>query len=180
MKKIILTFGTIAGLVCIALMYIKMPRDGQFNFEDSSQIWGYGSMIIALSTIFFAVKQYRDKYGGGTIKFGKAFMIGLGISLIATLIYIITWEIYMHNVAPDFFDQYIAYMQETKVSSGLSPAEVNAEMAPMIGLMESCKENALIRMGMTSIEILPVGLLLSLISALVFGVFLKKKEPVLA
>ena len=72
MKKIVFTFGIIAGVICGGMFFIMAPADGQFDFENG-QLYGYISMIIALSTIFFAVKQYRDKYSDGTIKFGKHF-----------------------------------------------------------------------------------------------------------
>ena len=41
MKKIVLTFGSIAGIVCVALFYAKMPLDGKFDFENHTQLYGY-------------------------------------------------------------------------------------------------------------------------------------------
>jgi len=94
--------------------------DGQFDMEDTSRLYGYSCMTIALSTIFFAVKQYRDKYDNGLINFGKALMIGLGITLIATLIYIIAWEIYFNNIGYDFPEQYIAWETGKLEEAGLT------------------------------------------------------------
>lgn len=177
MKKIILIFGTIAGLICIALFYAKVPGDGQFNFEeDMSQVYGYISMAIALSSIFFATKQYRDKYNDGVIKFGKAFLIGLGITAVAALFYVVAWEIYFSKFGEGFVEQYIAFQTEQLVESGLTAAEATAKYAPEAEMMESYKTNTLMRIGFTTIEIFPVGLLISLISALLFGVILKKDQ----
>ena len=177
MKKIVLTFGLIAGLICGGMFFITMPSDGKIDFENG-QLYGYITMFIALSTIFFAVRQYRDNYNGGVIKFGKAFLIGLYITLVATVIYVIAWELYFNNFAPDFMDQYIAYMRESMSSSGLSETEIDEKMAPQVAMFESYGENTIMRMGLTSIEIIPVGLLISLISGLIYGVFLKKKPAV--
>ena len=40
-------------------------------------------MIVALSVIFLGVKRYRDQELGGVIRFGTAFMLGLGIAAVA-------------------------------------------------------------------------------------------------
>jgi len=131
MKKVILTFGSIAGLICIALFYAKMPRDGQFDFNDNSQLYGYITMAIA--------EVYFSKFGDG------------------------------------FVDQYISFKTEQLVESGLTTAEATSKLAPDIEMMETYRSNTLMRMAFTSIEILPVGLLISLLSALLFGVILKNK-----
>lgn len=171
MKKIILTFGAIAGLICGGMFFIMHSDTPNF---DTGVITGYMTMIIALSTIFFATKQYRDKYNGGTINFGKAFQVGIGITLVATFIYAVCWEIYYNTMASDFTDQYIAYMRESMESEGKSVATIESELATTISMMEDYKSNRLIRMGMTCIEILPVGLIITLISAVVFGKIIKK------
>ena len=174
MKKIVLTFGLIAGLICGGMFFIAMPKDGQIDFENG-QLYGYITMFIALSTIFFAVRQYRDKYNDGIIKFGKAFLIGLYVTLVATLVYVIAWELYFNNYAPDFMDQYASYLRESMSDSGLSASEIEEKMAPQMAMFESYGENTLMRMGLTALEIIPVGLLISVISGLLYGVIFKKK-----
>lgn len=168
-----------AGIVCIALFYAKMPIDGQFDFEDMSQVYGYISMAIALSSIFFATKQYRDKYNDGVISFGKAFLIGIGITIVAAIFYVVAWEIYFSKFGEGFVDGYVAFMTEQLVESGLSIDEAKEKIAPEASMMESYKNNTLMRMGFTTLEIFPIGLLISLLSALVFGVIMKRKAATL-
>lgn len=179
MTKIVLTFGLIAGLICGAMFFIMAPEDGQVDFENG-QLYGYISMIIALSTIFFAVKQYRDKFNEGHIKFGKAFLIGLYVTLVAGVVYVMAWEVYYRNYGTDFVEQYMNYTTKQMSEQGKTTAEIEAVLAPQKEMMETYQNNMGVRMGITFMEIFPVGLLMSLISALVFAVFLKKKEEPLA
>ncbi len=176
MTKLVLIFGVIAGLICGSMFFILHPEDGQMDFSRGA-LYGYLTMAIALSTIFFAVKQYRDKYNDGVINFGKSFMIGLYITLIAGLIYILCWEIYYTNYASDFGDQYVTYLESELATQGLTSEAIETQLSDTRQMMESYSNSRLMRLGLTSMEIVPVGLLISLISALVFGVWLKKKEP---
>jgi len=174
MIRIVLTFGVIAGLITGGMFFINAPEDGKMDFTHGA-VYGYITMFIALSTIFFAVKQYRDKYNGGVIKFGKAFLIGLYITLVAGLIYVIAWEIFFNSYAPDFGDQYIAYLEEQMVESGLSPTAIQEQLGQQRKTMDNYQNNIMMRMGFTLLEIVPVGLLISVISGLLFGVILRKK-----
>lgn len=179
MKKLVLIFGIIAGLISGGMFFVLHPEDGQMDFSRGA-VYGYLTMAIALSTIFFAVKQYRDKYNDGVINFGKSFLIGLYITLIAGAIYVLCWEIYYTNYASDFGEQYVTYLESELISQGVSADKRAEELSSTRDMMESYSNSRLMRMGLTLMEIVPVGLLISLISALIFGKLLKKKEPLIA
>ena len=175
MRKIVWTFGIIAGIICGGVFFLEIPKEGEsMNFE-AGQAWGYITMIIALSTIFFAVWQYRRKIGKGKITFGKSFVIGLYVTLIASVFYIVGWEIFFNLYASDFADQYVAWQQQTMQDQGMSPAEISATLEPEKETMELYANSPLFRYAMTFMEIFPVGLLISLLVATIFGVFLNKK-----
>lgn len=180
MRKIVWTFGIIAGLITVAMFIVNMPADGEAMDFENGMLYGYVTMLIALSTIFFAAAQYRKKYTEGHLKFGKAFLIGLYISLIAAAIYTLGWEIYYTNFATDFVEQYVEFQREQLIESGLSADEVDSQMADQEQSMALYKENRFFRMGMTFLEIFPVGLLVSLIVAAIFALFLKPKKNTLA
>ena len=173
MKKIVLTFGIIAGLICGGMFFL-WSSGGDIDFTNG-QLYGYITMFIAFSTIFFAVKQYRDKYNDGTIRFGKSFMIGLYITLIAAVVYVVAWEIYYSNYGTEFVDQYVAFQKTQLANEGLTPAEIDTKLAGQMEMMDTYKEKTFFRMGLTFLEIFPVGLIMSLISAFVFGVFLRRR-----
>lgn len=176
MKKIVLVFGAISGLICGAMFFLKPMTDdqGQINF-DGGQLLGYITMIVALSTIFFAVRQYRDKHLDGDIKFGKAFLVGLLITVVAGIIYVAAWELFLKTSDLDFAGQYLSYMEKGMMEKGMSAAEIDAELASTKEMMDTYKNNTPFRLALTFVEIFPVGLLISLISALIFGVWLRKK-----
>ena len=103
MKKIIWTYGLISGIIVGAMLMLSLPlhEQGIIDF-DSGMVVGYTTMVIALSLVFFGIRNYRDTTGGGRISFGTGVKIGLLISLIASLLYCLAWEISYHTIADDF------------------------------------------------------------------------------
>ena len=165
MTRIMLIYGGIAGTIVIAAMVIGYQVSDGEGF-GSSQLIGYLFMLIALSMIFIGIKRYRDQEQGGVIKFSKAFLMGLGISAVAGIAYVISWEVYLAMTGDAFIESYTANYIEMKKAAGVT----GAELEKVIATMEETKKNyanRLYRMPITFMEIFPVGLLISLISALI-------------
>ncbi len=177
MTRIVLIFGTIIGLVCIGMVILTVPTGESSTSLAHAELIGYSILIASLASIFFAVRQFRDLHQGGNIKFGKALQVGVLISLLATLFYVVGWEIYSSNFAPDFADHYIEQMKEEMAAKGMTEAEIDSQIASQQDMMDMYKENLPFRLFITSMEIFPVGLIISLIVALIFGVFLKPSDP---
>src|SRR5690349_19781538 len=163
MKKLVITFGLIAGLIVPAMMSIAWAFKKTHSF-DGGEIFGYSSMIIAFSTIFVAVKSYRDKHQNGSITFGKGFQIGLYITLIASALYVIWWMIYSTTVYTTFIEDYTHYSVEKLRAAGAS-AEAIQQSRDEMKMFEELYSNPFIKIGMTFIEIFPVGLVISVLSA---------------
>lgn len=172
MKKVILVYGIIAGLIVTGMMAFSTGYYCSKGDFEGGMIYGYSAMIIAFSMIFVGIKSFRDKHNGGVISFGKAFRIGLFISLIASTIYVIGWLINYYCFIPDFMDKYSAAMIGKARASGMS-AEALAKKSAEMAQMKEWYKNPLFVILMTYIEILPVGVLVALISALI----LKRREP---
>lgn len=166
MKKVIFTFGLISGGIVSVLMIITMFL-GQDTVDYSlGMVIGYLTMLVAFSMVFVGIKSFRDQQNEGVISFGKAFQIGILIALIACVMYAITWEIYYNTVAPDFMEKYAEnYLAEMK-SNGASQAEID-QMTEEMNTMSENYKNPVIRFGMTLMEIVPVGLAITLISSLI-------------
>jgi len=164
MLNIAFLFGTSAGLVMIAAMIaVIVASGGTPEFESHSLFLGYLIMIVALSTIFFAVKRYRDQELGGVIKFLPAFLVGLSVTIVAGIIYVLVWEVYMAATNYTFMDAYAAWMIEAERAKGAA-----GDVEKVIKEMEEAKAiyaNPFARVAITFIEIFPVGLLIALISA---------------
>ena len=175
MKKNVLVFGLIAGVVVsltMAVGMITMSKTHKCEMGTGSMVIGYLSMLVAFSLIYVAVKNFRDKQNGGLISFGKAFKMGLFISLIASTMYVIVWAFVYHFYMPDFMDKYAAQMIESAKATA-SAAEVQQKIAEMDKYKELYKSPLFFAL-MTYAEILPVGLLVSLIT----GLILKRREVV--
>lgn len=166
MLRIILTYGLIAGLIVAIPMFSLLAADGAHESWSSSHFFGYAMMIIALSMIFIGVKSYRDKVKGGVIKFLPAFLLGLGISVVAGVVYVIGWEITLYLTNYTFAADYAASTIAAAEAKGMPPAEVEALRA-QYAEFERLYANPFMRLPMTFIEIFPVGVIISLITAAV-------------
>jgi hypothetical protein len=171
MKKNILIYGLISGLIISALMAVNLSMCIKSGNFDSNIVIGYASMLIAFSMIFVGVKNYRDKYNSGVISFGKAFKLGLFITLIASTIYVLVWLVEEHFFFPDFMEKYTAHELNKLQSSGISATEL-ASKAKKLERVKEMYNNPILKIAMTYAEILPVGLVVTLISALI----LKRKD----
>ena len=170
MKKIVLTYGIIGGIIVAAMMWLTLGS-GEHDFDNGMWI-GYTTMVIALSTIFFAIKAYRDKHLAGSIKFGKAFVLGLLITLVASTFYVASWLVLSATSDQDFMTEYYEHEKQKLESGDLAPEEVEAKLQEMRDFQELYK-NPAVKIGFTYMEILPVGLLISLLCA----ALLKRRAP---
>lgn len=76
MKRIVWTFGLIAGTIFSLMMIVSMSFVDQIGF-DNGEIIGYTTMIAAFLMVFFGIRSYRDSISDGVIGFGKAFQVGI-------------------------------------------------------------------------------------------------------
>jgi len=163
MLRMILAFGLAAGLV-VAIPMCLMVTNSESGSTAQSYLVGYLVMLVGLSLVFVGVKRYRDHVLGGVIRFAPALGMGLAISAIAGVIYVIGWEITLAVTNYAFVDSYAAATIEAKRASGASAAEIAAVVAQMAEF-KTQYANPWFRLPMTFVEIFPVGVLVSLISA---------------
>jgi hypothetical protein len=170
-KKTILTFGLISGALSSLMMVATVPFADKIGF-DHAEVVGYTVIVLSFLLVFFGIRAYRDQAGNGQITFAKGFAVGISITLISCICYVVTWEILYFTVLHDFMDKYAAYMIEKLKASGASPATVQAQLQQLKQYKEQY-ENPLFNAAVTFIEPFPVGLVITLISAAV----LRRKPP---
>jgi len=163
MQKIAITYGILSGTITIATLILGLVVSDGGSFL-SSEIFGYLTMIVALSMIFIGIKRYRDQQLGGVIRFLPAFAMGLAIAVIAAIIYTFVWELYLMTSDYDFIDSYVNSAIEAKRAAGLSADKLAQEIAAL-EKMRSDYGKIYIRIPMTFLEIFPVGLIIALLSA---------------
>jgi hypothetical protein len=162
MGRIAIVYGAIAGSVVIGSLIVGLLMKS--DFDDMSPLLGYLIMIVALSLIFLGVKQYRDRNKGGVIKFRSALLLGLMIALVAAVFYVAGWESYLAATDYSFMDNYVAHMIEAKKAAGLA-GEALAKEIEALEAMKAGYKNPAYRVGITFLEIFPVGLVIALVSA---------------
>lgn len=163
MRKIVLTFGLIAGDILAAMMLLAFAFQDRIGF-DNGAIVGYTSMVLAFLLVYFGVRSYRDNVAGGRIGFWRAFGVGLGIVAVATACYVATWQFVYHRMAPDFMDKYAAYAIDKARKAGATEAQIATTRKEMAEFAEMYK-NPLVNIAFTVLEPLPVGLVFALVSA---------------
>lgn len=163
MKKTVLTFGLISGVMISVLMGGSLLLADKIGSGHSMAI-GYTIMVASFLLVYFGIRSYRDNQLGGRISFGRAFACGLLISLITTVCYVAMWEILYFGFMPHFMDSYFAAQIHKVQSAGLDAATTATKVAA-IRHSQELYQNPLVNMAYTFIEPLPVGLIITLISA---------------
>lgn len=165
MKKIVLRYGLASGALLAAMGAVMMPlyRKGIVDF-DRAELIGYSSMVLAFLLVFFGVKSYRDHVAAGAISFGKAFQVGILITLVTCAMYVLSWQIVYHNFYPDFLDHYTAHAIARMRAAGESEAAIQAASAQMADFAK-LYANPLVNVAITFLEVFPVGLIMTLVSA---------------
>ena len=128
MKKTVLTFGLISGLILSILMGGSLLLADKIGTGHSMAL-GYTIMVASFLLIYFGIRSYRDNSLAGQISFGRAFVCGILIALITTICYVAMWEILYFNFMPHFMDSYFAAQIHKVQSSGLDPATTAAQVA---------------------------------------------------
>lgn len=172
MKKNVLVYGLISGICVATFMSFSVAYCYGTGSFDGSMLLGYTAMLLSFSLIFVGVKNYRDQQHGGIISFGNAFLMALYMALIASTLYVIGWMIAYYNFFPDFLEKLASYQLSPAKVSQMTPAQI----AGIREQMETFKDWYATPIGVaraTYMEILPVGLVVSLITALI----LKRKTP---
>ena len=173
MKQLVLRFGLASGFVLGGLTAIMLPLcfTGVIDFAKS-EVLGYSAMVAAFLFVFFGIRAYREEVSGGSISFGKAFQVGILITLVTCAFYVVAWEIIYWGFFPDFLDLYQARTVETMRAAGESAAAIRASEEQMARFAE-LYQNPLFNVAVTFLEVFPVGLIVTLVSAAI----LRRRVP---
>jgi hypothetical protein len=171
MKKTILTYGLISGILSAAMMSATVPFVHNLT-GYKGYAFGYTTIVLSFLLVYFGIRSYRDNVGNGQITFAKAFAIGISITLISCLFYVVTWEIIYFNFMPHFMDNYFASAIDRIKASGASPDTIQAKLADL-ERSKRLYSNPLYNGALTFLEPFPVGLVITLVSAAI----LRKKSP---
>ena len=170
MKKIVLTFGLISGAISSLFMICTLPFIEKIGFDKGMYV-GYTAMVLSFLLVFFGIRSYRENVGGGEITFFRAFSVGILITIISCLCYVATWEVVSHRFMPDFAEKFAAHSLEQAKASGASAQEIEAKRVELENF-KRLYANFFFNAALTFLEPLPVGVLITLLSAFI----LRKKQ----
>ena len=137
------------------------------NMDGSSMLLGFATMFVALTLIYFAIREYKMKHLGGKIKFLQALTIGLLVAFISSLMYASTWTILTYQ-KPEIVEQ----MFDAQLKGDPTPEEIEK-----VEGFKEIYETPFGRLGFTILEMFPFGVLLSIIYALILTYFPKNNKP---
>jgi hypothetical protein len=163
-SRIVLIYGLVAGLIVavpmVALMLTLTPETA----PDNGALYGYVTMIVALTAVFLGVKHYRDSVLGGVVRFVPALLVGLGIGAVASVIYAFGWEISIALTGFDFGAAALKAMLEAARARGASAAELE-QVTRQGEAFARMYANPFIRFAITFAEMFPIGVVIAAISA---------------
>ena len=110
----------------------------------------------------------RDNVAGGSVTFGRAFLVGILITLVTSTCYVATWELIYFKITPDFSDKYAAYAMDKAKKAGASPEKIAAQQKEFEEFKQMY-QNPLINSAITFLEPLPVGIVFTLVSAILLS-----------
>jgi hypothetical protein len=168
MRKSILIFGLISGAVSSLMMVATVPFADRIGFDKGAVI-GYTAIVLSFLLVLFGIRSYRDN---GQITFTKAFAVGISITLISCICYVVTWEVLYFHFLPGFMDKYGAHLIAKLKASGAGPDAIQAQLQQLREYKEMY-DNPFLNAAMTFIEPFPIGLVITLISA---GVLRRKPQ----
>jgi hypothetical protein len=169
MTRIVLIYGAIGAFIVGGLMIWGMlswtPEQmaGTEGMENGLVV-GYLTQIVALTTVFLGIKHFRDRERGGVTKFLPAFLVGLGISAVASLGWVFAWEIVLAS-GFDYSKVMVEMAKKEAAAGGLTGAALEQKLAEGRAFLTMYMENPLVRVPISFIEMFPVGIIISAISA---------------
>jgi len=172
MKRNVWIFGLVLGAILAGNMIYMVSRIYSTPDMETNDVLGYAAMVVVFSLTFFGIRNYRNKQLNGVISLGQAFKTGALIALVGSTVYVAVWLFSYYLFVPDFMDQYTTCVIRKATREGASAVELTAKTEEMDQFKEMYK-NPLFVILLTYAEVLPVGLAVAFVSALI----LKRKTP---
>jgi hypothetical protein len=169
MQRTILRFGLISGCIAAILLFGVTLFTKMIGYEksfDYSAYLGYGAILISMSLVYFGIRSFRDQEGAGTLTFSKGLLIGLGIMVVSCIFYSLAWLVIYYNFIPNFIEDYSQYASNKAQQAGAGPAEL-AKITSQMDQLKAWYKNPFSIFAITLTEPMPVGLLVTLVSAFI-------------
>lgn len=157
-----LGYGAIIAVAIIVFSLITFL----LNMQDNKGLQSI-SYIILLAGIILSQFNYRNKYLGGFISYGKAFTVGTFISLVLGIIVGIYTFIFFKYIDPGAMEEVMALQEQQMMDRGMTDMEIEQAMA-IAGKFAS--------VGMYTFFAVLGNFILGMIFSLITSIFVKKED----
>ncbi len=166
MKKFVLSYGLIGGCLLIGLGLFNWFVIAQMFGYNASEIFGYLSIILALLCIPLGIRYFRDKLNDGMVSFGEGFKIGMGITIVTSIIMFFYSMLFWVLAGDDF----MKWRENVLTESELKQAQL--QMAQMPDFVLSPWFQGLVML----LTVFLIGMIINLVSSLALK---RSKESVI-
>jgi len=156
MKKFVLSYGLIGGCLLIGLGLFNWFVIAQMFGYNASEIFGYLSIILALLCIPLGIRYFRDKLNDGMVSFGEGFKIGMGITIVTSIIMFFYSMLFWVLAGDDF----MKWREKVLTESELKQAQI--QMAEMPDFVLSPWFQGLVML----LTVFLIGMIINLVSSL--------------
>lgn len=163
MKKTVLKFGLISGLVSVLLMLATIPFMNTDEYWKSDVI-GYTAIVLGALLVFFGIRSYRENAGRGRLTFGRGLAVGVLITLVSCTCYTLVWEILYYKVMPGLGDRVAACMVARAKASGDAPDKIEASIR-QVESFHRLYDRPLMNVALTFAEPFPVGVIVAAVAS---------------
>jgi hypothetical protein len=157
-----LGYGVIIALAIIVFSLILFL----LNVVQGSAL-EYLTYLILLGGLFLAQTNFRNKYLGGYIEYGKAFVIGMLISLFVAIIFGIYTFVFLKYIDPGAMEEAMSVAEQKLMDRGMSDMEIEQGMA-IARKFQS--------VGLSSFGSFLVTFIFGIILSLITAIFVKKEN----
>ena len=169
MKSTVLKFGVYSSILLIIFFGISFLLEDVMNFS-TSEIFGYVTIVLALSFVYFGIRNYRDAINKGAVSFGKGLKIGVLITLLSAITFGLINVVYTEVINPEFTAEYYEYSIK-KHRESLPSEALKAKLIELESQKDLFK-NPLVNFAIMGLTVFIIGFIISLIS----GFILQRKN----
>ena len=126
-KSIILNYGLYLGIISVLVSLVTYATGNHLQPHWSISVI---NVVIMVTMIVMGMKKFKSD-NGGFMSWGQAVKVGVGLTMISTIIVIVYNMIFMNFIEPDFMNQMSAIQEQAWVDAGMSSEEIDAAKTMM-------------------------------------------------
>jgi len=125
--KAAMKYGLLIAAALILLNLLILILKLEKSFVTNLLGWA-----VTFTALFFSLRQWRDRYMGGYVRYGQSFKAGFLFMFFSSIVVAFFMAIYYTGIDPDAIDQQIGMMEEQLYQQGFGESQMSAYTDLMI------------------------------------------------